>query len=49
MEIIFIHKDKEILIYDGPRYGPAEEQATKELLAYERNIDINDIHIAFRD
>ena len=49
MKIIFTHKNKEILIYTGPRYGMAEEQATKELLAHERNINVNEIHISFQN
>ena len=49
MRIVFTHKNKEICVYTGPRYGRDEEQATKELLAYERGIDIDEIHISFQN
>ena len=45
MRTIFKHNNTIILEYGGPACDVDEMQATKELLAYEKRIDINDIYV----
>jgi len=49
MRTIFKHHSATILEYDGPACNTDEMQATKELLAYEHDIDVNDIHVIYPD
>lgn len=42
---VFYHKGKELCAYTMKETFEGEEKATKELLAYENGIDIDDIEV----
>lgn len=46
---VFYHKEKELCAYTLYGTFEGEEQATKELLAAEKNININDIQVKIEE
>ena len=47
-DIIFVLSGKELLRYDFENSFQGEAKATRELLAYENNVSINDIKIYYQ-
>lgn len=47
-DIIFVLNGKELLRYDFENSFKSEAKATRELLAYENNVNINDIKVYYQ-